>query len=197
MYALQIFQNNVISAIQHSIDKMRTTVVILSVFEGELPMIDYKMLVKDMEALVRDIPYQTTALANAAALLFMSLNDVNWVGFYLMRDGRLWLAPFQGKPACTSIAIGKGVCGTCVLRRASLLVEDVHAFAGHIACDDASRSELVIPIFAGTDVVGVLDVDSPHLCRFCEEDRVGLEAVVKVLERHVFHGTYSPAEYLP
>jgi len=143
-------------------------------------------------ALYRELASQLTGLlegernaianaANMSALLFHSLPDLNWAGFYLLRGSELVLGPFQGKPACVRIPIGKGVCGTAVAQRASIVVPDVHAFPGHIACDSASRSELVVPLFHGDDVVGVLDLDSPLPSRFDEEDRRGCEALAEIL----------------
>ena len=118
--------------------------------------------------------------ANCAALLFHSLPGLNWAGFYFLRAGELVLGPFQGKPACIRIAVGKGVCGTAAERRETVVVEDVHAFPGHIACDGASRSEIVVPLLAAGSLVGVLDLDSPDLARFDDEDRAGLEQVVRL-----------------
>jgi L-methionine (R)-S-oxide reductase len=137
-----------------------------------------------LAALIGDERDAIANLANAAALIWHTTADVNWVGFYLRRsENELVLGPFQGKPACVRIGVGKGVCGTAVARDASVLVEDVHEFPGHIACDGASRSELVVPIrFAGR-VVGVLDLDSPKVGRFTEADRIGFEQFVAVLEQ--------------
>lgn len=151
-------------------------------------MTDYLALSEDVEALVRDVPHKTACLANAAALLYMTLPDVLWAGFYLMEKGTLVLGPFQGKPACVQISVGEGVCGTAALRRESVLVENVHTFSGHIACDSASNSEIVVPILVHGEVVGVLDMDSATLGRFSKQDQTGLEQVVRVLERHVFGG---------
>jgi L-methionine (R)-S-oxide reductase len=123
---------------------------------------------------------ETDAVANAAnlsALLFNSLPDVNWAGFYFVKDGGLVVGPFQGKPACVRIALGRGVCGTAALRRETIVVDDVHAFDGHIACDAASNSEIVIPLLRRGAVLGVLDLDSPRYARFGESDRQGLEAI--------------------
>ncbi len=120
-------------------------------------------------------------LANTAALIWGSLPDLNWAGFYLWRGGELVLGPFQGKPACVRIAAGRGVCGTAVRERCSQVVADVHAFPGHIACDAASRSELVVPLLRGEEILGVLDLDSPLPGRFDEEDRARCEALVAVL----------------
>ena len=116
--------------------------------------------------------------ANTAALVFELLPDLNWAGFYFMKGGELVLGPFQGKPACVRIAVGKGVCGTAVSRKASVLVEDVHAFPGHIPCDSASNSELVVPLIKNGVVHGVLDLDSPSHARFDEDDRAGCERLV-------------------
>lgn len=146
-------------------------------------MVNYEELAAAMDALIRNVPYETANLANAAALLWETLPDINWVGFYKMTDGKLVLGPFQGKAACVWIPVGKGVCGTAVAEDKPQRVADVHAFPGHIACDSASRSELVIPIHRGGRVWGVLDIDSPHENRFTPEDQRGLEACVQVLEK--------------
>ena len=143
---------------------------------------DYKLMKAQLEALIRDVPYEIANFANASALIWQGLADINWAGFYLMRDGMLVLGPFQGKPACTRIAVGRGVCGTAVAQDATQLVPDVHAFPGHIACDCASNSEIVVPIHKNGAVYGVLDIDSPLLNRFTEADQEGLEALVQVLE---------------
>ena len=143
---------------------------------------DYKLMKAQLEALIRDVPYEIANFANASALIWQGLADINWAGFYLMCDGMLVLGPFQGKPACTRIAIGRGVCGTAVQQDATQLVPDVHAFPGHIACDCASNSEIVIPIHKNNAVYGVLDIDSPLLNRFSEADREGLESLVAILE---------------
>jgi L-methionine (R)-S-oxide reductase len=119
--------------------------------------------------------------ANMAALIYHGLPDLNWAGFYFARDGGLVLGPFQGKPACVRIAWGQGVCGTAAARAAPVVVPDVHEFPGHIACDAASRSELVVPLVSGGRVVGVLDLDSPSLARFDADDRAGIERLVRVL----------------
>ena len=124
-------------------------------------------------------------MANAAALLFEALADVNWAGFYLLRGDRLVLGPFQGKVACIHIPLGKGVCGTAAQRDETQLVPDVHAFPGHIACDSASRSEIVIPLHQDGRVIGVLDIDSPLPDRFSREDQAGLEAFARALEEFV------------
>lgn len=120
----------------------------------------------------------TANAANLAALLFHQLPDLNWAGFYWMKGGGLVLGPFQGKPACVRIALGRGVCGTAALERRTVVVPDVNAFPGHIACDSASRSEVVVPVMRGDELLGVLDVDSPSLARFDDDDARGLERVV-------------------
>ena len=121
--------------------------------------------------------------ANASALLFMELPDINWAGFYFLHGDELRLGPFQGKPACTRIAVGKGVCGTAVSTGQSQLVEDVHQFPGHIACDAVSASEIVVPLYNGDQCIGVLDIDSPSVARFTAEDLAGVEAFAQVLLR--------------
>lgn len=143
---------------------------------------DYEMMRRQLESLSEGVGWDITVLSNAAALIWDSLDDINWAGFYLARGGRLELGPFQGKTACTVIDFGKGVCGTAVAEDRTQLVKDVHEFPGHIACDSASNSEIVIPIHAGGKIYGVLDIDSPLLGRFTEEDKAGLEALVKALE---------------
>ncbi|MBK8325176.1 MAG: GAF domain-containing protein [Betaproteobacteria bacterium] len=122
----------------------------------------------------------TANSANLAALLFHSLEGLNWAGFYWLKDGELVLGPFQGKPACVRIGLGKGVCGTAAASLRTVVVPDVHAFPGHIACDSASRSEVVVPVTAGARLIGVLDLDSPRPARFDEDDARGLEAIVAV-----------------
>ncbi len=150
-------------------------------------MTDYKLLNQQLESLIEGVPHFIANLANASALLYNSLEELNWAGFYLMEDGKLVLGPFQGKPACIEIQVGKGVCGTAVQKRQTILVKNVHEFEGHIACDSASNSEIVVPIFCGEKVVGVLDIDSPKLCRFDENDKNGLEEFVKILENELYN----------
>ena len=145
-------------------------------------MTDYKLMNSQLMSLSEGVGWDITILSNAAALLWDSLEDINWAGFYLVRGGRLELGPFQGKPACTVIEIGKGVCGTAVAQDRTQLVKNVHEFPGHIACDSASNSEIVVPMHAGGNIFGVLDIDSPILARFDEEDKAGLEAFVRILE---------------
>ncbi|MBE5896405.1 MAG: GAF domain-containing protein [Lachnospiraceae bacterium] len=148
-------------------------------------MVNYKLLVSQAESVIENVPYTVTNLANISALIYDELSDLNWAGFYLMRDGKLILGPFQGKLACTQIPIGKGVCGTAVAENKTMLVENVHEFPGHIACDSASNSEIVIPVRHDGEVIGVLDIDSPLVGRFSEEDKAGLEKLVSVLEAHI------------
>ena len=148
-------------------------------------MPDYELISRQLAALVEDIPYETANLANAAALLWQELPDINWVGFYKIMDGALILGPFQGKPACVRIPVGRGVCGTAVAEDSVQLVYDVHDFPGHIACDCASNSEIVLPIHKNGAIWGVLDIDSPIIGRFTETDREGLGRIAAVLEKIV------------
>jgi GAF domain-containing protein len=142
----------------------------------------YHLLQEQLKALLENEPYVIPNLSNASALLNIALQDINWVGFYLMQNNELLLGPFQGKPACIHIPIGKGVCGTAVSQEKTQLVPDVHAFPGHIACDSASRSEIVVPIRVNGRVLGVLDIDSPIINRFDTTDQEGLETFVQILE---------------
>lgn len=144
----------------------------------------YQFLKIRLSGQVDSCPHRLANLANASALLNLGLTDINWAGFYLLEGEKLVLGPFQGKPACTEIAVGKGVCGTAVARDEVIRVEDVHQFPGHIACDSASRSEIVLPLHDRMGAVrAVLDIDSPEKGRFTEEDQEGLESLVPVLER--------------
>ena len=145
--------------------------------------IDYATVAAQVSALVEDVPYEVANLANVSALLWQELPRINWVGFYKMTDGALVLGPFQGKPACIRIEVGKGVCGTAVAENRTQLVYDVHQFPGHIACDCASNSEIVVPIRVNGEIWGVLDIDSPEIGRFTEADQVGLEEIVGILEQ--------------
>ena len=145
--------------------------------------VNYDQILAQLSALVDGIPYEVANLANASALLWQELPNLNWAGFYLLEGETLILGPFQGKPACIEIPVGKGVCGTAVKAGKTLVVPDVHQFPGHIACDCASNSEIVVPIYKNGEIIGVLDIDSPLFDRFSEEDRVGLEAFVKALEK--------------
>ena len=146
-------------------------------------MVNYELVVQQLAALVEGVPYEVANLANASALLWQEMPRLNWVGFYKMTGGKLVLGPFQGKPACIEIPVGRGVCGTAVAEDKVQLVYDVHQFPGHIACDSASNSEIVLPIHVNERIWGVLDIDSPYVGRFTEADRAGLEKVVEVLER--------------
>ncbi len=143
----------------------------------------YHLLKEQLKALLEGEAHVLPNLSNASALLNLALKDINWVGFYLMNNGELLLGPFQGKPACIHIPVGKGVCGTAVAEAQTQLIRDVHEFPGHIACDSASRSEIVIPLTSEGRIVGVLDIDSPFLGRFDEADQAGLEAFASVLEK--------------
>lgn len=143
---------------------------------------DYHSLNQQLHSLIQGVAHPIANLANASALLYGSLDDVNWAGFYLLEGDVLVLGPFQGKPACIEIPVGKGVCGTAVARGETVLVEDVHSFPGHIACDSASNSEIVLPLRVDGRIIGVLDLDSPLKGRFTERDRVGLEAFVSLLQ---------------
>lgn len=145
-------------------------------------MTDYRELNARLQSLIEGVPHRIANLANASALLWQSMEELNWAGFYLREGDRLVLGPFQGKPACIEIPIGKGVCGTAAATGETQRVEDVHAFPGHIACDSASNSEIVVNIRTDGEVVAVLDLDSPRFARFTETDAEGLEAFVRVLE---------------
>ena len=144
---------------------------------------DYKTLHAQVRALTEGIPHTVANLANTSAAIWQAMEDLNWAGFYVMENGKLVLGPFQGKPACIEIPVGRGVCGAAVAEDRTQLVYDVHEFPGHIACDCASNSEIVVPIHVNGEIWGVLDIDSPKVGRFTEEDREGLEAVVRILEK--------------
>lgn len=145
----------------------------------------YDLLAKQAAALTAGCPLPLPAMANAAALLWEALPDINWAGFYLAKDETLFLGPFQGKAACTIIPFGRGVCGTAAASRQIQVVEDVHQFPGHIACDSASNSEIVLPLIVNEKLVGVLDIDSPCLNRFDALDAQGLSAICQVLTQQV------------
>ena len=145
-------------------------------------MTDYKALHAQLKALTEGIPYKIANLANASALLWEHLDTINWAGFYMMEDGALVLGPFQGKAARVLIPVGQGACGTAVAEDSTQRVADVHQFCGHIACDAASNSEIVIPIHVRGEIWGVLDMDSPVLDRFSEQDQKELERFVHILE---------------
>lgn len=144
---------------------------------------DYEMLTEQLKNLTDGERDTIANLSNASALLKLSMDALNWAGFYLVKGGELILGPFQGKPACIRIPFGKGVCGTAVSADSTQLVKNVHEFPGHIACDCASNSEIVIPLHKGGRIVAVLDMDSPLLSRFSGEDRLGLERFAAVLEK--------------
>lgn len=147
-------------------------------------MTDYKLLTEQMDALTGTQGRPVPNLANASALIWHTLPDLNWAGFYLMDEGALYLGPFQGKTACIRIPLGQGVCGTAAQKDQILRIENVHEFEGHIACDCASNSEIVLPIHSDGEVVAVLDIDSPVIGRFSEKDEEGLKEVVKILEKN-------------
>ena len=147
-------------------------------------MTDYPLISKQIEAVTSDVTDLISNLSNVSALLNMELPDINWVGFYLLNENELILGPFQGKPACTNIPLGRGVCGTAVSTDSFQLVKNVHKFPGHIACDSASNSEMVMPLHNKTGkVVAVLDIDSPITGRFSEADKEGLLTLLPVLEK--------------
>jgi L-methionine (R)-S-oxide reductase len=141
----------------------------------------YAELARDLQALLHGERDWIANAANATALIYDALPHLNWAGVYRWHDGALVLGPFQGKPACVRIALGRGVCGTAAVQRATVLVDDVHAFPGHIACDSASNSELVVPLLRGTELLGVLDLDSPMLNRFDQDDARGIESLAHIL----------------
>jgi len=145
----------------------------------------YKYMNIKLVGLIGDEPDWLANLSNASALIWLMVGDINWAGFYLMKNGKLVLGPFQGKPACINIELGKGVCGTAAQNKETQLVKDVHDFPGHIACDSASQSEVVVPIIVDGEVIGVLDIDSPDLNRFDEDDKVGFERFVETLVKYV------------
>jgi L-methionine (R)-S-oxide reductase len=145
----------------------------------------YRDLALALEALIGDEPDPIANMANAAALIRESIPDLNWAGFYRNIGGELVLGPFQGRPACIRIALGSGVCGTAAATGQAVRVDDVHSFPGHIACDSASRSELVVPILRGEDVVAVLDLDSPLPARFTQEDEDGCVVLAEIVARAI------------
>jgi L-methionine (R)-S-oxide reductase len=145
----------------------------------------YTDLAEELDSLLAGEEDRVANAANAAAAIYHSLGDLNWAGFYFLRERELVLGPFQGRPACVRISLGKGVCGTAAMIRRSVLVPDVNAFPGHIACDTASRSELVVPLLAADDLLGVLDLDSPVMGRFEEADQAGCELLARVMVRHL------------
>ena len=146
----------------------------------------YPLLVSQLQSITQGVPHTIANLANTAALLWEALENINWVGFYLREGDTLILGPFQGKVACIEIPMGRGVCGTAAARGKTLRIEDVHTFPGHIACDSASNSEIVVPIFQNGEVYGVLDIDSPCFARFTREDQRELEEIASILEKNLF-----------
>ena len=148
-------------------------------------MTDYESLCAQVEALTENVPYPIANYANTAACIWHALPDLNWAGFYLVQEDSLILGPFQGKPACIRIPFGKGVCGTAAQTGQTQRVADVHAFPGHIACDCASRSEIVVPLFSDGKLIAVMDLDSPRPDRFTPEDQTGLEKLARVLEKWI------------
>ncbi len=155
-------------------------------------MTDYQTLNAQLKALIGGVPHRVANLANAAALLYHTLDGLNWAGFYLLKEDVLVLGPFQGKPACIEIPVGRGVCGTAAAEGKTQLVRDVHQFPGHIACDSASNSEIVVPICVEGRIVGVLDLDSPYVGRFTEEDQAGLEEFARILGAEVWQANPAP-----
>lgn len=148
----------------------------------------YRTLSEQLESLSEGVGHAVTVFSNASALLYNTLEDINWAGFYFMDGSDLILGPFQGKPACMKIPAGKGVCGACASKDETVLVPDVHAFPGHIACDSASNSEIVIPLHENGQLIGVLDIDSPVTGRFSEDDKAGLELFAETLEKALAAG---------
>ena len=148
-------------------------------------MTDYKLLCNQLKSLTDGVPHRIANLANASALLWQTLPDINWAGFYLLEGDKLVLAPFQGKPACIEIPLGNGVCGTAAQLGKTVVVANVHEFDGHIACDSASNAEIVLPLFVNGALFGVLDVDSPLYGRFEEVDKVGLEQFATILQANL------------
>lgn len=159
----------------------------------ETRQVDYELMCKQLVSLAEGVTYEITNLANASALIYETLPDLNWAGFYLFLDGALLLGPFQGKTACTKIALGRGVCGTAAAEDETQLVADVHEFPGHIACDGASNSEIVIPLHKDGALYGVLDLDSPSLNRFSTAEQVGFEQFARVLEEILAAGGQGAA----
>ena len=147
---------------------------------------DYRVVNERLESLIAGVPHEIANLANASALLWESLEEINWAGFYRLEGEKLVLGPFQGKPACIEIPLGRGVCGTAAAEDRTQLVYHVHDFPGHIACDSASNSEIVVPLHRNGAVVGVLDIDSPRIGRFSEADREGLETFAAIMEKHLY-----------
>ena len=146
---------------------------------------DYALLTQQASGILKEEPWYAAAMSNLSALIAESMADLNWAGFYLIRGQQLTVGPFQGRPACIHIPVGKGVCGTAILQDRMQVVPDVHKFPGHIACDSASASEIVIPIHSGERIAAVLDIDSPVKDRFSAEDAAGLAALVRLIEQKI------------
>ena len=146
---------------------------------------NYKELLTNLEALITGIDYDITILSNASALLNEYLDNINWVGFYLYKDGKLILGPFQGKVACMIIPLNKGVCGYCATNKETIIVKNVHEFKGHIACDSASESEICVPIIINNELYGLLDIDSPTQNRFNDKDKENLEKAIEIIKKHL------------
>lgn len=144
---------------------------------------NYDSILKELPYLIEGLNYDISILSNASALINSHMDNINWVGFYLLKDNQLILGPFQGKPACTIIPLNKGVCGACASTNSTIVVENVHEFKGHIACDSASNSEICIPICKNNEFYGLLDIDSPIIGRFTDYDKKNLEKVVEILEK--------------
>lgn len=152
---------------------------------GNESMTDYKELCAELQSLIKGVPHTVANLANSSALLYDRLDRINWAGFYLYDGEKLVLNAFQGKPACIEIPLDRGVCGCAASKRETVVVPDVHKFPGHIACDSASRSEIVVPIILDKNLFGVLDIDSPYTDRFDISDKEGLEEFVRVLSEQI------------
>lgn len=146
---------------------------------------NYKELLTNLEALITGIDYDITILSNASALFNEYLENINWVGFYLYKDGKLILGPFQGKVACMVIPLNKGVCGYCATNKETIIVKNVHEFKGHIACDSASESEICVPIIINNELYGLLDIDSPTQNRFNDKDKENLEKAIEIIKKHL------------
>lgn len=144
-------------------------------------MFDYTNLLNELSALTYENEYEITILSNASSLIYQSLDNLNWVGFYYLKDDYLYLSAFQGKPACIKIKVGNGVCGTCIKENKTIVVKNVHEFKGHIACDSASNSEICIPIYKNNILYGLLDIDSPTIDRFSDNDKIGLEKIANII----------------
>jgi GAF domain-containing protein len=155
-------------------------------FRRTQKMTDYEALIAQADALTNGVPHRISNLANVSALIFDAMDDLNWAGFYLLEGETLVLGPFQGRPACIEIKIGRGVCGTAAAQRRTLVVPDVHEFKGHIACDSCSRSENVVPLIKDGAVIGVLDIESPEPDRFSPDDKEGIELVAGTIVRYAF-----------